>query len=261
MNKELTLEERKKVQLEMLDEIDSFCRKNNIKYSLAFGTLLGAIRHKGFIPWDDDVDIMMPIDDLNKFKETFRSDLLSYYDVYNCAKHSYPFSRLGHNGTYSKAGKIATNYGICIDLYIMVNLMDDEEELAKYFKEGEKWQFVRRQIKRVKSRLLQYLPIDIKFPFHRWVIKRLNKHWTGYAKYGTTNTYYVVAGSLNLRKKMTYDRDLFANLTEVDFENKKYYAIADWDYYLTLRYGDYMKLPPVEQRVPYHGGEYYWKEK
>ena len=56
--KPITLEERKKIQLVMLDEIDSFCREHDIRYSLAFGTLIGAIRHKGYIPWDDDVDLI-----------------------------------------------------------------------------------------------------------------------------------------------------------------------------------------------------------
>ena len=67
--KEITLEERKQIQLRMLIEIDAFCRKHNIRYSLAYGTLIGAIRHKGFIPWDDDVDIMMPLPDMLRFKE------------------------------------------------------------------------------------------------------------------------------------------------------------------------------------------------
>ena len=66
--KQISLEEKKSIQLEMLKEIDAFCRNNNIKYSLAFGTLIGAVRHKGFIPWDDDVDIMMPLPDMLRFR-------------------------------------------------------------------------------------------------------------------------------------------------------------------------------------------------
>lgn len=74
--KEITLEERKQIQLRMLIEIDAFCRKHNIRYSLAYGTLIGAIRHKGFIPWDDDVDIMMPLPDMLRFKELFKSETM-----------------------------------------------------------------------------------------------------------------------------------------------------------------------------------------
>ena len=68
---ELDLDTRKDIQFSMLKEIDSFCRQHSIRYSLAYGTLLGAIRHNGFIPWDDDVDIMMPIVDLLVFKKNF----------------------------------------------------------------------------------------------------------------------------------------------------------------------------------------------
>ena len=70
----ITLEQRKQIQLEMLSEIDTFCRTHGIRYMIAFGTLLGAVRHKGYIPWDDDVDISMPIDDMLRFKNEFKSD-------------------------------------------------------------------------------------------------------------------------------------------------------------------------------------------
>ena len=81
MKQEISFEEKKRIQLEMLDEIDAFCRANNIRYSIAFGTLLGAVRHKGFIPWDDDVDIMMPLPDLMRFKQMFKSNTIDYLDV------------------------------------------------------------------------------------------------------------------------------------------------------------------------------------
>ena len=60
---------------------------------------------------------------------------------------------------------------------------------------------------------------------------------------------------------MTYDRDIFKAVTRVKFEDREYMAISEWDYFLSLRYGDYMQLPPVDQRHPYHGGHYFWKEK
>ena len=68
----ITLDERKQIQLEMLIEIDKFCREHNIKYMLAYGTLIGAVRHKGYIPWDDDVDISMPLEDILRFKNEFK---------------------------------------------------------------------------------------------------------------------------------------------------------------------------------------------
>lgn len=90
-NVELSLEERKKVQLEMLKEVDTFCRENNIKYALSCGTLIGAIRHKGFIPWDDDVDITMPFDDMVHFLKIFKSDKIEICDAFNTPGYFLPF--------------------------------------------------------------------------------------------------------------------------------------------------------------------------
>ena len=76
--KKLTLDEVKKIQLEILAYIDSFCKKNNISYFINYGTLLGAVRHKGFIPWDDDIDISMDREHYNMFIEKFNQDSSKY---------------------------------------------------------------------------------------------------------------------------------------------------------------------------------------
>ena len=100
----LSQAEIRNIQLNMLDEIDAFCRTEGIRYSMAFGTLLGAIRHKGYIPWDDDMDIIMPLPDMQVFKKKFKSKDLKYLDIDTCKHFEYHFSRIGYEPTYCKTG-------------------------------------------------------------------------------------------------------------------------------------------------------------
>ncbi len=256
MKKEITLEERKKIQLEMLDEIHAFCIANDIRYSIAFGTLLGAIRHKGFIPWDDDVDIMMPLPDLLKFKKLFKSHNISYTDVDNNKKYEFPFSRVTHDKTYKKDGLISNNYGICIDVYIVIGIPSNYtlffEGLIPLFN-------IRIKANLFKSMIIKRIPIT-NVPFFN-KIQRLNRDYLfkNSIPYHEADKFYIVAGPLYLKEKMIYDKDIFNNTIDIKFEDRVYKAIGDWDYFLKLRYGDYMQLPPEEQRHPYHGGNYYWK--
>lgn len=256
MKREITLEERKVIQLEMLDEIDKFCRENNIRYSIAFGTLLGAIRHKGFIPWDDDVDIMMPLPDLLKFKKLFKSEKLKYVDIDTDSKYGYAFSRVAHKLTYNKEGMISNTYGICIDLYIIIGLPND----SNFFFNKLQPLFDRRiNAMRWRSRFVRYLPF-YNLPFYGKIQTTYRDYlFNNSIDYNSALTYYIIAGPLGLKHKMIYNRDIFSSLIRVKFEDREYMAIADWDYFLTLRYGDYMQLPPEDQRHPYHGGHYYWK--
>ena len=99
---ELNVEDRKQLYLEMMDEVDVFCRNNNIKYSLTCGTLIGAIRHNGFIPWDDDFDIAMPLPDMLRFKKEFHSENLRYVDIDIDSSYLFSFSRIESLKTYSK---------------------------------------------------------------------------------------------------------------------------------------------------------------
>ena len=93
--KELSLQEIKQVELEILKEFNSFCEENNIRYFLAFGTLLGAIRYKGFIPWDDDVDVLVPRDDYNRLLKQFQNnEKYCLYAFERDKKYSFPFAKL-----------------------------------------------------------------------------------------------------------------------------------------------------------------------
>lgn len=254
----ITLEERKAIQLEMLREIDSFCRSNSIKYSLAFGTLLGAIRHKGFIPWDDDVDIMMPLPDLLRFKASFQSATLRYCDIDTERFFRFPFARVANKTTYRLEGRHVQSYGVCIDLYTVVSI-PNSDELDSFFSKATRLEKRARFIGKWRSRAVRYLSLR-NLPFFRLSVRKLTEFLRYSCRYGESGKYYIIAGPISLHEKMTYDFDMFDELIDVDFEDYRFQAISSYDAFLTLRYGDFMTPPPEDQRRPYHGGRFFWKD-
>lgn len=260
MNKKdpITLEERKTIQLEMLKEIDAFCSANNIKYSLAFGTLLGAVRHKGFIPWDDDVDIMMPLPDMLRFKELFRSQTMKYYDLDNDKYFQFAFARIANTSTYRQTGLICKSYGVCIDLYPVVAIPSDIESQTSYFNKAQRLEKYSDFFNKWRSRTIRYLPMKT-IPFYHNSIQKLSNHLRYSCKYENSNMFYIIAGPINLHHIMTYNFDMFNRMVDMEFEGIKFQVISEYDKFLSLRYGDYMTPPPEDKRQPYHNGCYYWK--
>lgn len=259
MNKLVSREDQKHIQLEMLNEIDAFCTKNSIRYSLAFGTLLGAIRHKGFIPWDDDVDIMMPVGDMLRFKNEFHSSNMKYCDIDTESHFEYAFSRIASLRTFRKAGLVNRSYGVCIDLYPVIPISSVEKENDLFFEKGAKLLNIRLNAIRIKSFLCKILPVKT-FPGFDYMIRLYHDHLLSLSVCPPYRKYYIIAGHISLRNRMIYDYDLFDKLIDVDFEEFKFKATIHFDQFLSLRYGDYMTLPPMEERKPYHGGQYYWIE-
>lgn len=261
MRKEISLEERKHIQLEMLDELQEFCDHNGICYSLAYGTLIGAIRHKGFIPWDDDVDIMIPLPDMIRLKQAFASKNIKYCDVDTEKHYDYGFSRLAYKNTYDKTGLISRQYGVNIDVYPVISVADSIEERDKFFARGEILLNKRLNFIKWKKRVITHLPIST-IPFFGKSIRDYRDHMLNNAEpYGSTNHYFVFSGSLNKkeRERCIYRFDLFESIIKVDFEGLKLNSIGRFHDFLTFYYGDYMQLPPESERHPYHGGHYFWK--
>lgn len=261
MKREILLDERRRIQLDMLEEFQEFCEKKGIRYSLAYGTLIGAIRHKGYIPWDDDVDIMMPLPDMQRLKNEFISDNIKYCDIDTEKHYDFPFSRLAFKKTYGKIGVAFKRYGVNIDVYPIFNVADTIEERNKYFEKGRL--LLNKRLKFIKWRglAMSYLPISTIPGFDKSVREYRDYMIQNSYLYGSTNHFFVFGGYLDIKERelCTYDFDLFDGLTKVDFEGLKLNSIERYHEYLTSYYGDYMQLPPEEERVPYHGGKYYWR--
>lgn len=253
--KEINLKERKQIQYDMLKEIDTFCKANDIKYSLAFGTLLGAIRHKGFIPWDDDLDIMMPLEDMLKFKSLFKSDNLKFCDVDTQRYYDLDFPRIANKMTYKLEGKGVESYGISIDTYVYIQLPTNED---LFFKKLQSLEDRRHKFIYWRSRIMNHVPVGT-IPGYTNAVKSVRDYEMMKDINDRKGRYYMIAGPLNIREKLTYDRDIFQEMTTAQFEDSMFPIISEYDYFLTKRYGDYMQLPPEEDRHPYHNATYYWK--
>ncbi len=252
---EITQTEVREIQLGMLDEIDAFCRKKGLRYSLAFGTLLGAIRHKGYIPWDDDMDIIMPLPDMIEFKKSFNSKNLQYIDIDTTKHFEFHFSRISHNQSYSKPGLTTKSYGVNIDLYPVVGMPDTEEEIQDFLKSIKPLYDKRINYMKWKRRITSRLPVSTIYNFDNVIRQFHDIILNSFPYQGAKN--FLHAGSV--RRVNIFEFDVFEDQMDVDFEGRRYMGIKRYHEYLTHCYGDYMQLPPENERVPYHDTTFYWK--
>jgi len=254
----ISLDERKRIQLEMLSELDSFCNEHNLKYVLAYGTLLGAVRHNGYIPWDDDVDIIMPYNDILYLKSHLNSGFMGLVDVENCKYHYYAFPRLVHNGSYSVVGKNAFSHGVCIDLYPMIPFSEHIYIQKESIKELKVYYNIRIFLMRVQRFLMRKSRIKY-FPLTFYANKLFEKKYYKVMINTLGENYFIVASQLEQYENDIFDYDIFERTLVVKFEDRMLKIPEKYDTILKQWYGNYMQLPPEDQRHPYHGGDYYWK--
>lgn len=254
----ITLDERKQIQLGMLIEIDRFCREHNIKYMLAYGTLIGAVRHKGYIPWDDDVDISMPLEDMLRFKNEFKSDTLKYCDVDTEKHFPYHFSRIAYKSTYLREGLIGKSHGVCIDLYPMIEVSSSKEKnnaiierLLPVFRK-------RKQMMKWRSRVMRILPVHSIMGFE-FIVRQYRDMTFKLLSEKNGGAFHCIAGSPYEFEANTFDFNPFDKMIELEFEGHKFMVPEEYHRFLSYYYGDYMQLPPEDQRHPYHADDYYWK--
>ncbi len=253
-DKKLSIAESREIQLNMLKEFDSFCRSKGLRYSLAYGTLLGAIRHKGFIPWDDDMDIIMPQPDLEVLKKELKSDTIKYLDIDTYPLYDFSFPRICDPSTYNQIGRVKS-YGLNFDLYPVVGCSNEKDEIEAFLNKGTKKRNRLLQFQRIRNGLSRRFPIKT-IPFFGSLVRSVRDYACSYP-YSYSNVYYHHGGPFKWYEIFFFD--VFDPLIEVEFEGSKFLATGRYDDYLTQIYGDYMTPPPEDKRVFYHGGHYYKK--
>lgn len=254
----IELEEMKQIQMQILDRVDTFCREHKINYWLDSGTLLGAVRHKGYIPWDDDIDIGMLRTDYDKFMELFNkeNDVYKAYSVENNPDFLYPFIKIMDTRTVlyepdEKGVKSCVN----IDLFVYDNAPNDEKLLKKQYKIRDKYQKlhnIRTRVYMSKSNKLKHFVKILLYPFLLVFPKNyfVKKIVANSKRYVNTETGYV--GNFTAVSRILCDKSVFDEKIDVEFEGKFYKAPVGYDKWLSVFYGNYMELPPEEKRVPHH---------
>lgn len=264
----LTPEELRKLQLcelEALEYFDNFCRSHGLTYYLCGGCLIGAVRHKGFIPWDDDTDVLMPRPDYEKFLELYRKESPSERFVLVDDNDPESFSGnifavlMDTNHTMVKEYQqdMDIPHGIPLDIFPVDGLAN--RKFARYMQYF--WTMVyslfRSQtvpknqggLLKIGSKILMRLFRRRKTRYKIW--RFAQRRMTRYNFDDSENVAELCAGFYFMKK--VYPKDLiYSGTTEVEFEGKKFLAMKGYDEYLKIPFGNYMELPAKEERVPHH---------
>jgi len=255
-----TLVKLHSVMLEILNEFVRICEENNLTYFLAYGTLLGAVRHEGFIPWDDDIDVAMPRNDYEKFINLCENNNDSNYYILS---NKCPINTYYHYITFAKFCKRNTIYaettrnegdfcGIFIDIWpydntypllapLQTALIHSGHKLYR-MKTYTSSVYKSRKHLKLQSFLKKLIPTWFCISFYKFTIKLCciyNKHNTEYISFFSDWWSY--------KKVLMKRKDIFP-LCKLKFGEKDYYAPNNYDLYLKIKYYDYMTLPPVEER-------------
>lgn len=265
----LTLEEIQYESFKILLKIDDICKELGLTYFLAYGTLLGAIRHKGFIPWDDDIDIMMYRNDYETLIQYFdehkeRLYPYTYRNRKNCVNCLFGITRITDiTYQYSENNRNAKpiDLGTFVDVYILDNYGNSENDAKFINKKIRKWNYIwsaycNGQSSSLKKTLVKYpLHIFLKVLFFdefrfAGIVETAIENIV--SKYTSDMDFYIGSVTWDAYGGTPYDKKLFAEVSFCEFEGYKLMIPKHYHEILKQGYGDYMELPPLDMRNPHH---------
>lgn len=272
----MTVEENRKILLDMLDYFAEFCDSHNLRYYLSGGTLLGAIRHKGFIPWDDDIDVNMPRPDIEKLYDMTQGMLGKYMlaepdqDMFSrCCEFYRLYSPDAVIENYSGGTtKIYPIYHpVFIDIFPIEGLPDSERKtrlhytkivaLRKMFRSSSLTHLEGMNVAAHLFHVVSAIPAKL-IGYKKWAIW-IQKTATKY-KFDEQKYVGVMTAPVHTTNEKVLKHE-YVKSVDVMFEEKYYHAPSNYDTYLTQLYGDYMKMPPIEKQRSHHVFNVYWRKK
>lgn len=234
--------------LEVLTEVDKICRKHDIQYWIDFGTLLGAVRHKGFIPWDDDVDICVYEKDYKRLREVLIEELPAKYIFQDTTTDKYAFFTYGRvrdtqSYCYYPYFVKLKEQGLWIDIFryedipspILKNFVDFFYRRAYHEIHHYGDVAYTSKVEIICKRVIAY----IIYPF-TWLAKKAVQYLGEHSSKGLLGRWAI--------SSTVYHKENIFPLTEVEFEGHMFFAPGNWHKHLTDIYGDYMQVPPPEKR-------------
>ncbi len=247
-------------QLEILKVIDGFCRKHHIHYSLYAGTLLGAVRHQGFIPWDDDLDICMPRGDYLKFLQLWEVDPVEGYILQNkenSPEFTQSFTKIRKDHTafvQVDSEKGAYHTGIFVDIFPIDRIPVDRIGKTWFYCNAVIFQLFTREfsatqesgiINKISKVLLRITPKKCRQIIRRMAYKNI-------LHYSRNNSLPRVGLETFESMHRVYSSKLLSSFTNMKFEDMQAMVMSRWEEWIKLKFGDYMKLPPLEEQTWTH---------
>lgn len=267
----LSHEEIQQIGFKGLCFLDDLCKKNNLDYFIAYGTLLGAVRHKGFIPWDDDIDILLPRESYDRLLQI---SLLECWDEWEMLsvntekQYLFPHAKLCHKKSVLYPSRFANGflYGVSIDLFPLDAMPGDTLEEAKAYRDKIQNHFAKaanavKYFGVPKLGFTNFLKRQIKSAYYTGIGSRLVDYPVYLKKLDNTLRHNRIKDSryvayFNDIYKTMWDKSAFLSdtgeKTFLEFQGRMFQAPAEYDQVLRAVFNDYMQLPPVEDQVPKH---------